>query len=431
MTDTQRWHDNPDAVLDTDTELAVLGTSELDSDKKTTLGAIKTWIVSQFSAVVQALLGAADAAAARVAIGLGTAATLDVDTDTALAANSDTKLASQKAVKAYIEGIIAAQDAMVFKGVIDCSTNPNYPAADRGWTYRASVAGKIGGALGPNVQAGDILMCLTDGTAAGDQATVGAGWARIQVDIDGALTTADIGTAVQAYAANLAALAGLVLAAGKVLYTDGGGALAQADLTAFARSLLDDADAATARATLGAAASTVTQGKHAVPVMAGAIAPSAAGGCAAVATVASGANKPDMISVDFDAATQEYAQFAFPMPKSWNEGTITAAFRWSHGATSTNFGVVWGIQAVAVSDGDAIGAAFGVAQEVTDAGGATDTLYVSAETAAMTVAGGPAAGDTVYFRVYRKAADAADTLAVDARLQSVVIYLTTDADTDA
>jgi hypothetical protein len=130
-----------------------------------------------------------------------------IDTDTTLAANSDTKVPSQKAIKTYADGLIAAQDAMVFKGVIDCSTNPNYPAADRGHTYRVSVAGKIGGASGPNVQAGDILICLTDGTAAGNHATVGASWGRIQVDIDGALVTTDIGVTVQAYDLSWATIA--------------------------------------------------------------------------------------------------------------------------------------------------------------------------------------------------------------------------------
>ena len=106
-------------------------------------------------------------------------------------------------------------------------------------------------------------------------------------------------------------------------------------------------------------------------------------------------------------------------------------FRWSHAATTSNFGVVWGIQAVAVSYDDAIAVAFGTAQSVTDTGGTTNDLYVSAETSAMTVGGTPAAGDTVFFRVYRKAADASDNMAIDARLHGVDIFVTTDAGTDA
>jgi len=174
-----------------------------------------------------------------------------------------------------------------------------------------------------------------------------------------------------------------------------------------------------------------TAGKQAIGITAGGIRPSVSGGCAALAAVASAANQPDIISLDFDPTTEEYAQFAIPMPKKWNEGTITARFRWSHAATVTNFGVVWGLQAVAVSDDDTIAAAFGTAQTVNDTGGTTNDLYITAETSAITVAGSPAAGDTVFFRVYRKAADGSDTMTIDARLHGVDIFVTTDADTDA
>lgn len=110
-----------------------------------------------------------------------------LDTDTTLAADSDSRIATQKAVKAYADQLIAAANATVYKGATDCSANPNYPAADAGWLYRVSVAGKIGGASGVVVQAGDMFICLTDGTASGNQATVGANWNVIQANIDGAV----------------------------------------------------------------------------------------------------------------------------------------------------------------------------------------------------------------------------------------------------
>lgn len=174
-----------------------------------------------------------------------------------------------------------------------------------------------------------------------------------------------------------------------------------------------------------------TFGKHAVPVSAGAMKPSTTNGCAQIATVEISAGQPDVTSLDFDPSTQEYAQFSIPMPKSWNEGTLTFKPIWSHSATATNFGVVWSLQAVAVSNDDAIGVSFGTAQTSTDTGGTTDDLYVGPESSAITVGGSPAAEDIVFFRISRVVADGGDTLAVDARLHGIVLYVTTDAENDA
>jgi len=104
----------------------------------------------------------------------------DFSTDGTLAGNSDTTIPSEKAIKSYADNLLSTNDALVFKGVIDASTNPNYPAADIGWTYKISVAGKIGGASGVNVEIGDTIYCIVDGSPAGTQAAVGAYWDVIQ-----------------------------------------------------------------------------------------------------------------------------------------------------------------------------------------------------------------------------------------------------------
>lgn len=169
----------------------------------------------------------------------------------------------------------------------------------------------------------------------------------------------------------------------------------------------------------------------AVAVAAGSMRPRSSSGCASLAGVAAGSGQPDIVSLDFDASTDEFAQFFIPMPSSWDEGTITAKFYWSHGATTTNFAVVWGIQAVAISNDDAQATSFGTAVTVTDTGGTTSDLYISDATSAMTVGGTPQAGDLVCFQVFRDADAAGDNLAVDARLQAVQIFIGLNAASDS
>lgn len=91
-------------------------------------------------------------------------------------------------LKSYADGLIDAFNALHYEGDMDCSANPDYPAADTGDLYIVSVAGKIGGASGVDVDLGDWLVCKSDGSASGDQATVGANWSIIQTNVVGAVT---------------------------------------------------------------------------------------------------------------------------------------------------------------------------------------------------------------------------------------------------
>lgn len=146
---------------------------------------------------------------------LGTKAAIDqrIVNDSTLAANSTTNAPSQASVKAYADALLDANNAWTYKGVIDASTNPNYPAASAGHTYKISVAGKIGGASGPNVEVGDTATALVDASAAGTHATVGANWIIQQTNIDGAV----VGPATSV-AGNIASFSGTT---GKVVADSG------------------------------------------------------------------------------------------------------------------------------------------------------------------------------------------------------------------
>lgn len=189
--------------------------------------------------------------------------------------------------------------------------------------------------------------------------------------------------------------------------------------TAAARALLDDTTVAAQQATLE------LHGQQTIWVPASAMIARTTNG-AAPGSVETGTNRVMLKSLDFDTTTQEFAQFAIQMPKSWNEGTLIAQFVWSHPSTTTNFGVVWQLQAVSFGDNDAADTAFGTAQTATDTGGTTNNVYISPETAAITVAGSPAAEEWVVFQVARVPANASDTMAVDARLHGVKIHYDND-----
>lgn len=134
-------------------------------------------------------------------------------------------------------------------------------------------------------------------------------------------------------------------------------------------------------------------------------------------------------SLDFDSTTQEAAAVLLWLPKRWNLGTLTFAPAWT--AASGSGGVVWQADAVAVSNDDALDAAYGTGQTSTDTLLATGDLHIGPTSAAITPGGTPADADMMWLRISRVVADASDTLAADARLLGVRLTWTAARGNDA
>lgn len=169
------------------------------------------------------------------------------------------------------------------------------------------------------------------------------------------------------------------------------------------------------------------QGLVTVPVMAAGMTSATTNG-AAPGQYEAATNKMNIKVLDFDTTTQEFACFSIPMPKSWNNGTVTFQVLWTFASSSG--GVVFALEAVACSDGDTLDVAFGTAVQVADTALTANQCHVSATSAAVTVAGTPATSDLINFRLKRVPADGSDTLAADARLIGIRLFFTQNASDD-
>ena len=173
-----------------------------------------------------------------------------------------------------------------------------------------------------------------------------------------------------------------------------------------------------------------TVGKESIWIPATAMYPSTTNPCSDLTQVETTALRPDLKVLDFDASSDEFAQFSIAFPKSWNEGTITFQPYWT--VTGTNSGTVaWELSGIAMSSDDSINVAFGSPVATTALAHSTTSndLMVSAESNAITIAGTPAVGDCCFFQINRDTS--ADTQTGDARLVGIKLFFTTDASNDA
>ena len=162
-----------------------------------------TYAVTGLTSAGRALLDDADAAAQRTTLGLGTAAT-----------SASTDFQAVDAGLTSISGLTTAADKMIYTTGSD--------------TYAVTGLTSAGRAL------------LDDADAAAQRTTLGLGTAATSASTD-----------FQAVDAGLTSISGLTTAADKMIYTTGSDTYAVTSLTAAGRALLDDADAAAQRTTLG------------------------------------------------------------------------------------------------------------------------------------------------------------------------------------
>lgn len=130
------------------------------------------------------------------------------------------------------------------------------------------------------------------------------------------------------------------------------------------------------------------------------------------------------LTLDFDAATKEICYWSFPMPNNYASGG-TLKLLWHANATANS--AIWSaaISAVTATDADTpLEHAFGAEATATTAANATEARRLIESSITLTM-DSAAAGDLITLRLFRDAANASDTLTVDAELAAAYIdYVT-------
>ncbi len=396
-------------------------------------------------------------------------ATIDATTEATIEAAIDT-LANLTSVQSLTIALADAGADAVFGWDDSASQYTNLSAAD--------VRTALGLVIGTNVQAFDADLTTWAGltpSANAQSLVTAANYAAMR-----ALLDLEVGVDFNAYDAQLADIAAIAFAQGDIMYYNGTNVVALGPGTSgqflktqgaaanpvwatiagggdmlAANNLSDVANAATAFSNIKQAGTTAATGvlelatdaetqtgtdtaraitpanlraaaagKKAIWIDAAAMRPKATNG-AGFSDYDSGTNDVTLRCADFDTTTQEYAHFKIAMPDIWDEGTVTFKPYWTNTSGLTTETVVFSLAGVSVSNDDALNATMGTAQTSSDTWLAQNDLHVGPESAAITLAGTPAAGDLVVFEVSR--AVASDNMTGDARLIGIMLYVTTNA----
>ena len=125
----------------------------------------------------------------------------------------------------------------------------------------------------------------------------------------------------------------------------------------------------------------------------------------------------------FDTSTSESAWFTWTPPANWNAGTVRFKLYWTNTAGLTTETIDFDLAAVAFANDDAIDTAVGSAQNVTDTWLAQGDMHITAFCSTpITIAGSPAAGEEVHFKLSRDVAS--DDLTGDCDVIGIILEYT-------
>lgn len=171
----------------------------------------------------------------------------------------------------------------------------------------------------------------------------------------------------------------------------------------------------------GGAGNAVTFGKHAVWIPANSFIPTTTDGAQVVASQTS-VNHVMQTYAQFTTSTNESVQFAIQWPTSLGSSSFTYKYVWSHGTVSTSYGVSFIMRPVSIGDNEPVDTVFDGGGLISDTGGTVGNLYISAESAPVTISSLTAVGEMVFFRINRDNGDAGNTFLGTARIYGITLF---------
>jgi hypothetical protein len=373
----------------------------------------------------------ANAATSRTNLGLGTAAVLASDTDVALGANSDTRLATQKAIKAYVDAAVAGLS----------------------WKQAVRAATTAAGTLAASFANGSIIDGVT--LATGDRILIknqaaGAENGIYIVPASGApARSSDADSGAELVNASVYVSEGTTLAdtqwtcSTNAPITVGTTSIAFAQLSSGSGSVAADAiwdaagDLAVGTGANTAAKLTMGTALQVLRVNAGATgleyATPASGGSGtktyevltAMTSQPPASNfatldaRNSVAVLEYDAAVEEATFWVWVVPEGASLGSgLIVKLHWM-GDTATSGDVKWGV-AFERMNTDVDTDSYDTETTGTGTTNATSGI-ITVTSITCTTIDGVTAGDAVRIKIARKAADGADTMSGDAQLVAVEI----------
>ena len=278
-----------------DTTLTALASVNTVADRLIYASGVDTFSVATLSAFARTILDDVDASSVRTTLGLTSTATTDIGNLLQSANNLDDL--GDPATARFNLGVEIGSDVQAYDATLasisDLGTGANkliYTTGVDTWaeatlsTFARSLLDDadsttarttLGVGIGSDVQAYDATLAsisdlgtgankliYTTGVDTWAEATLSAFARTILDDADASSVRTTlgvgIGSDVQAYDATLASISDLGTGANKLIYTTGVDTWAESTLSAFARTILDDADASSVRTTLGLTSTATT-----------------------------------------------------------------------------------------------------------------------------------------------------------------------------